>query len=96
MQVGHFDMHYVHETIAIDMGLNFVKHVVGNFNHHETNFKKLLVFMLIVVLPFRISIVYIMYDKFTISEIIHMTLCRLLVHVLVLERMGSNFFLFFV
>ena len=48
--------------------------------------------MLIVVLPFRISIVYIMYDKFTISEIIHMTLCRLLVHVLVLERMGSIFF----
>jgi hypothetical protein len=60
MQVGHFDRHHVHEAIAIDMGLNPVRHVVGNFDLHETISFKLLVFMLIVALPFMIGIVYIM------------------------------------
>ena len=42
--------------------------------------------MLIVALPFNISIVYSIYDKFTISKIIQLSLCRLLVHVLMIKK----------
>ena len=44
--------------------------------------------MLIATLPFCISVVYSMYDKFAISEVVQMSLCRLLAYVLVLEKRG--------
>jgi hypothetical protein len=33
MQVVHSDMQCVHETTTINVGVNHMKHIVGNFDH---------------------------------------------------------------
>ena len=88
MHIVHFDVWCVYENISIDVGLNLVKHIVGKFDNHNTNFEILFVFMLTTTLPYNIDIVYFMYDKSTISHVVHMNLCRLLVHV-VIEKESS-------
>ena len=57
MQIDYFDVQCVYETIAIDVNLNHVKHVIGNFDNHKTNSRKLLVFVHTIVLPFSTNIV---------------------------------------
>ena len=63
-------MRCVHEPLAIDVGLDPIKHLIGKFDNHKANFEKLFLFMLTIALPSSIGIVYSIYDKFIISKVV--------------------------
>lgn len=94
MQIDYFDVQCVHETIAIDVNINPIKHVIDNFDNHKKKWKITCVYAhncITIQHQYRVF----MYAKFTISNVVQMNLCRLLAHVLMLEKGGSsNVFVF--